>query len=411
MAKVKEKKPLVREGWTQSFNLVGEAKINDYTFKIDEKSTKSDWVYNALNLGVFCGEKYGTVFCELSGGYGSERNNNVVYVHGKKDDGTDDFKNQYTIDWDDRLEESILEDLGGLCFLTVGLEKDSKDKTYYNKFLTPYDAIAYIQEHLEDGMVVNIKGQLKYTVYNGNVQCRKEVNSIVLSKAEPDKYRATFTQTMLLDKDSAGKDTIDKDKGVMNVYAYVLEKFKEYNGWDLTDGGKVKGGIFVPLNKTFEFDLKAASPENTIKIINKVFKVKKGVSQATFKGEFVESGAAVTATEADLTDDIKELIEMQMYTLEEALAKCSTSGAKERRMILTQVDIKLVGDDDNKTPQIQKFDEVFDEEDLQLECLVAKDEDEDSDKTDSDDEVPFDEEDKEETSEEDDLAALLDQLD
>lgn len=408
MAKQKEKTALSKTNWSQTFTLVGEAVVNDYTFKIDQHSDKSDWIYNQLNLNVNCGDKCGRVSSELMGGYGSERTNNYIYVHGKNEDGSDDFKNQYTIDFVDRFDESILEDLGSTCFINIGLEKDINDKTVVKRFLTPYDAIAYVHDHLEDGMVINVRGQLRYTIYNGNVQCRKEINSIFLSKAEPKDYRAIFVQTMLLDKDSAGKDTIDKDTLTMHVYAYVLEKFKEFNGWDLTEDGKVKGGIFVPLKKTFEFDLTAKSPDQTAKLINKVFKVKKGVTQVTFEGEFIESGAAVTATEDDLTDDIKDLIDCGVYTLEEALAKCSTNGGRERKMMILKPQIRMVGDDDNKTPQIQKFDEQYQEEDLQLDCLVPKDAEED-------DELPFDEDDMnapEDTSDEEeyDLSKLLDAL-
>lgn len=408
MAK-KERTPLAKNNWVQNFNLVGEVKLNDYTFKLDEKSEKSDWVYNSLNLGVNCGEKYGTVFAELMGGYGSERQN-VVYVHGKDENGRDDFQNSYPIDWDDRFTESILENVGDLCFLTIGVEKTSQEKTYYKKFITPYDFIAYAAEHLEDGMVVNVRGQLKYTVYNGNIQCRKEINSIALSSATPDKYRATFTQTMLLDRDSVTKDSIDKDKGVINVDAYVLEKFKEYNGWDLTNGGKTKG-LFVPLHKNFEYEINPEKPELTTAVINKLFKVKRGVTQITWDGEFVESGATITATLDDLTADIRELIDLGLYTEEEALAKCTVGGSKEKRMILKKPAIKMVGDDDDsKVPQIQRFEEAFTEEDMQLECLVAKETDDEEDT----DEVPFEEETTEaETTvdEDDELQALLNALD
>ena len=406
-SKQKEKTPLSKTNWTQQFTLVGKAIVNDYTFKLDEHSNKSDWIYNQLNLNVDCGEHSGKVSAEMMGGYGSERNNNVIYVHGKNEDNSDDFKNQYTIDWVDRFDESILEDIGSTCFINIGLEKDIHDKTVVKRFLTPYDAIAYVSENLEDGMVINVRGQLRYQLYNGNVQCRKEINSIFLSKAEPDAYRASFVQTMLLDKDSAGKSTIDKDKKVMYVNAYILEKFKEFNGWDLTENGKVKGGIFVPLRKTFEFDLNGKEPTQTAKLIDKVFKVKKGVTQITFEGEFVETGAAVTATEDDLTDDVKDMIDCGFYTLEEALVKCSTNGARERKMMILKPQIRMVGDDDNKTSQVQIFKEQFEEEDLQLDCLVPRE-------TEDDDEVPFEEamNAPEETSSEeaDDLAALLNAL-
>lgn len=406
-SKQREKTPLSKTNWTQQFTLVGKAVVNDYTFKLDEHSNKSDWIYNQLNLNVDCGEHSGKVSAEMMGGYGSERNNNVIYVHGKNEDNSDDFKNQYTIDWVDRFDESILEDIGDLCFINIGLEKDVHDKTVVKRFLTPYDAIAYVSENLEDGMVINVRGQLRYQLYNGNVQCRKEINSIFLSKAEPDAYRASFVQTMLLDKDSAGKSTIDKDKKVMYVNAYILEKFKEFNGWDLTENGKVKGGIFVPLRKTFEFDLNGKEPTQTAKLIDKVFKVKKGVTQITFEGEFVETGAAITATEDDLTDDVKDMIDCGFYTLEEALTKCSTNGARERKMMILKPQIRMVGDDDNKTSQVQIFKELFEEEDLQLDCLVPRE-------TEDDDKVPFEEAmnapDETSSEEADDLAALLNAL-
>lgn len=404
MAK-KEKNVLEKKEWVQRFNLVGEAKLNDFTYRMDARSEKSDWVYNSINLGVNCGEKHGTVFCELMGGYGSERDN-VVYVHGKNDDKTDDFSNSYTIAWEDRFDETLLEDIGDLCFTTVGLEKTDKDKTFYKKFLTPYDTIAYINEHLEDGMVINVSGSLRYTLYNGTIQCRKEINSIALSSATPDKYRATFTQTMLLSKDSCTKDSLDKDRSALMVDAYILEKFKEFNGHDLTENGKNKGGQFVPLRKTFEFpvELDEAGKKKIKSVLNSenMFKVKKGIAQITFEGEFVETGATVQATLDDVPDDIKELIEMGIYSEEEALAKCSENGSRERKMLLRKPVIRMVGEEGEKRPVIQRTDEKFEEEDLILDCLTPIDEDEDE-------EVPFEEE-VEETEESDDDSDWLSAL-
>lgn len=408
MAKKEITNALEKKEWSSRFNLVGEAKVNDFTYRIDEKSEKSDWVYNSINLGINCGEKYGTVFCELMGGYGAERDN-VVYVHGKNEDGTDDFNNSYTIDWDDRFDESILADIGDLCFTTVGLEKTDKDKTFYKKFLTPYDMIAYINEHLEDGMVVNVSGQLRYTVYNDTVQCRKEITSIALSSATPDKYRATFTQTMLIDKDSCTKDSLDKDKSVLMIDAYVLEKFKEFNGWDLTENGKIKGGQFVPLKRTFEFPVDISTDEGkekVKKVMAKLFKVKKGVTQITFEGEFVESGATVQATMDDVPDDIKELIELGIYSEEEALAKCSENGSRERRMLILKPAIRMVGEEGEKKPVIQRIDEKFSEDDLIMNCLSPKDSDEDDATEDVTDETIDTEEAEEATSDDDWLNAL-----
>lgn len=354
---------IVKKDWSANFTLIGTPVVNDYTYKIDHHSERSSWIYNSLNLGIDCGEKYGTVYCECMSGYSDEREN-VIYVHGKDENGNDDFDNRFEVAWEDRFNDEILETIGDMCFMTVGLEQTMQGNTYYKKFLSAYDAIAYIKEHLTSDMVVNVRGNLKYSIYQENVQTRKEINSIVLSKVDdPSKYVARFTQSVLIDKDSASLKNIDKDKGVMYVDARVLDYLKEYNGVD------VRGQF--PYNKQFEFEMDFGSPEQCKKIVNKLFKVKKGITQITFEGVFVEGGATVQATWDDVPDDIKELVEMGIYDEEEALAKCSANGSRERRMVLKKPMIKLVGDD--KIPTLQKFDERYTEEDLVLDCMKAKD--------------------------------------
>lgn len=354
-----EKKTIKKNDWVSNFTLIGKPVINDYTYKIDERSEKSNWVYNALNLGVDCGEKHGTVYCEMLGGY-SDGGDNKLFAHGKKDDGSDNFEEQVTITWEDRFNEGVLETVGDLSFITVGLKKTNADKTFYEKFLSAYDAIAYIKEHLTSDMVINVRGNLKYSEYNGTVQVRKNITSIALSKAEDSsKYKATFTQSVLIDKDSASLKEIDKDKGVMFVNARVLDYVKEVNGVE------VKGQY--PYNKQFEFAMDFSNEAQCKKIYEKLFKVKKGVTQVTFEGDFVEGGAVVTTTLDDLPDDIRDLVEMGVYTEEEACAKCTANGNRERRMVLKKPYIKLVGEE--KKPVIQVFAERYDEDDLYLDYV------------------------------------------
>ena len=386
MARKKDKKALEKKNWVQKFTLIGNAVVKDYTFKIDEHSNKSDWIYNLMNLSVDCGDRYGKIGCELMGGY-SLNGGTSIYVHGKKEDGSDDFSNQYTIDWDDRFNEDYLSDIGRSSFYRIGIEKDTNDNVVVNSFLTPYDVVAYLHENLKDGMRIKVNGQLRYSVYQDTVQVRKEVNSIFLAK-DNEENKSEFTQTMLLDKYSVEKP--DKEKNVFPITGYILEKFKEYNGNDLTEGGKIKGGKFVPLRKRFEYEYDVTDPEKVKKAIEKVFKVKKDVTQITMVGVFVEGGATVQTTEDDLPDDIKELIELGYYTLEQALDACATNGGKEKRMILRRPMIKIVGDEDNKVPQIQKFEGMYSDDDLMLDYLIKKEEpDEDEE------ELPFDEDDEE----------------
>ena len=366
-----EKSGIKKTNWVSSFTLVGAAKVNDYTFTIDKQSERSSWVYNSMSLNVDCGEKHGSIRAEMMGGYSPDREN-IIYAHGKDDDGNDDFSKQMTIAWEDRFDDTILDEVGKLSFIVVGLEKTTAGKTYYKNFLSEYDAIAYAQEHLEDGMVVNVKGRLQYSMYNDTVQVRKTIQSIVLSSAdEPSKYYARFTQSVLLDKDSASLKDVDKDKGVMYVNARVLDYVKELNGTE------IKGQY--PFTEQFEFPMDFTKPELCKKVYDKLFKVKKNVRQVTFDGIFVEGGATVTATMDDVPDEVKELIDMGLYSEEEALVKCSASGSRERRMILQKPVIKLVGDD--KTPVVQIFDDKYEEDELVID-------------TGSDEDVPFDTDEK-----------------
>lgn len=360
------KKKLEKKKWVSNFTLIGEVKVNDYTYKINEKSEKSDWIYNTLNLGVDCGEKFGTVYSELMGGYGSERDN-IIYVHGKKDDDTDDFDNKFTIDWDDREDEGVLKSIGDLCFIKVGIEKDKHDKTFVKSFLSAFDAIAYVKEHLTDGAVVNVKGSLKYSIYNDKVQVKKEISSIFLSKVEDKtKYSAKFTQTMLLKKDSIGK--LDKEKGIIPVYGIILEYFKLWKNKEVKQ--------FIPLERTFELEVDINNRASVETWINKILKVKKGVTEMTFDGDLIEGGALIETTINDLPDDIKELIVIGAYTEEEALAKCTENAGKDKRLVIRKPAIKMVGEDGSKIPVVQKQEEKYAEEDLILDFMFVSDDDE-----------------------------------
>ena len=386
-----EKKIIKKSDWTSNFTLIGKPVINDYTFKIDEKSEKSNWIYNAMNLGIDCGENFGTVYAEMMGGY-SEDSENRIYAHGKKDDNSDDFEKQIIVDFEDRFNDDVLEEIGDLSFITIGLEKTDKDKTFYKKFLSSYDAIAYIKEHLTEDMVVNVRGNIKYSSYNDIVQVRKNITSIALSKADDSsKYKATFTQSILIDKDSASLKNIDKDKGVMYVDAKVLDYVKEVNGIE------VKGQY--PYNKQFEFAMDFSNEAQCKKIMEKLFKVKKGITQITMEGDFIEGGAVVTATLDDLPEDIRELVEIGVYSEEEACAKCTANGSRERRMVLRKPFIRLVGED--KVAVLQKFEERYEEEDLVLDYLYQD--------NDVDDEAPFDTE-EETDGEADDSMSWLNAL-
>jgi len=353
------------------FNLVGKVKLSDFTFKLDLESKKetSDWVYNQMNLGVDCGA-HGVIYADMMGGYGSSRKN-VVYVHGKKENKSkqlvDDFKTNFEIDWDDRLDEDNFEEIGDRCFTTIGLEKDEKGSTVYKKFLTTYDAIKYANDCMTDEMVVNVKGSLKYQVYNDAVQVKKEITSIALSKAEEKDYKATFTQMIFLDGSAIGKP--DKETMTLPIDALVLDFVKEFNDEKIirTVNGKKKEGCNLPLLKSFF--VKITDDKEKFTKFLRLFKAKsKKVTQMTVEGYFSKGELNTTEiSENDIPDDIKELIELGYIDKSEILDKMAFAnggGKRPEQMIINAPHIRFVGEDKNKTPEIEREDNLYTEDDI-----------------------------------------------
>jgi hypothetical protein len=393
LAKTKERKAL-KKG-KAAFNLIGRVKVTDKTFNLDN-SYDSGWTDNSMYVGVDCGNG-NTVYAEMRSGFFPDKDNVIrAYSKDEKDDAGK--SKSVEIAWEDRLDESLYDSISDSSFLTVGVEKDVKDKTVYKKFLTAYDAVEYLNEHLEDGMIVNVKGTIGYSEYEGNVSTKKEITSIVLSKIDDEAdFKATFSQTILVDSKSIGKK--NDDKGTMELVAYVID----YVGKPKIDGEKIEVKKNVTYPKTFEVAINE-NPEITAKMLQRFFKPKKGkITEITVTGNLVEGGSTVNITEDDIPDDIKELIEMGLYSEEEAEKKIAVgNGNRERRMIIVKPDITYVGTGDDRKPTVAFEDGKYDEDDLyfyEQALLDAGAEPSSDDDTDSENE--------ETSSEDDDLLAML----
>lgn len=393
MAKTKERKAL-KKG-KAAFNLIGRVKVTDKTFNLDN-SYDSGWTDNSMYVGVDCGNG-NTVYAEMRSGFFPDKDNVIrAYSKDEKDDAGK--SKSVEIAWEDRLDESLYDSISDSSFLTVGVEKDVKDKTVYKKFLTAYDAVEYLNEHLEDGMIVNVKGTIGYSEYEGNVSTKKEITSIVLSKIDDEAdFKATFSQTILVDSKSIGKK--NDDKGTMELAAYVVD----YVGKPKIDGKKIEVKKNVTYPKTFEVAINE-NPEITAKMLQRFFKPKKGkITEITVTGNLVEGGSTVNITEDDIPDDIKELIEMGLYSEEEAEKKIAVgNGNRERRMIIVKPDIIYVGTGDDRKPTVAFEDGKYDEDDLyfyEQALLDAGAEPSSDNDTDSESE--------ETSSEDDDLLAML----
>ena len=356
MAKSTEKKAL-KKG-KASFNLIGRAKVTDKTFNLDN-SYDSGWTDNQMYLGVDCGNG-NIVYAEMRSGFFPDKDN-VIRAYDKNEKDESGKSKSVEIAWEDRFDESLLDSIADSSFLTVGVEKDVKGKTVYKKFLTAYDAVEYLNEHLEDGVVVNVKGNIGYSEYEGNVSVKKDITSIVLSKVEEEEdFKATFSQTILVDTKSVGKK--DEEKGTMTLDAYVVD----YVGSPKIDGEKVEIKKNVVFPRTFEVEINE-NPEITAKMLQRFFKPKKKntLNEITVTGNLVEGASIVNITEDDIPDDIKELIAMGLYSEEEAEKKCAVgNNNREKRMIIVKPDITYVGQGDERKPTVAFEENKYEDSDL-----------------------------------------------
>lgn len=396
MAREKERKAL-KKG-KASFNLIGRAKVTDKTFNLDN-SYDSGWTDNQMYLGVDCGNG-NIVYGEMRGGFFPD-DDNILRAFSKTDKDDSGKSKMVEIAWEDRFNEDLLDTIGDSPFITVGVEKDVKEKTVYKKFLTPYDAVQYLNEHLEDGMIVNVKGNIGYSEYDDNVSMKKEITSIVLSKVEnEDDFKAKFSQMILLDSKSIGKR--DKEKGTIMLDAYVVD----YVGSPKIDGKKVAVKQNVVFPKTFEVHVNE-NEEITAKMLQRYFKVSKKntLNALTVVGDIIEGGSIVNITEDDIPDDIKELIEMGLYSEDEAKSKCAVgNNNREKRMVILKPDITYVGQDENRKPTVALEESKYEDTDLYFYEQALADA---GVSTDDDTNVDSD---SDSTSEDDDLLAMLDNM-
>ena len=395
MAKAKERKALKKS--KASFNLIGRVKVTDKTFNLDN-TYDSGWTDNSMYVGVDCG-KGNIVFAEMRSGFFPDKDNTIrAYDKTEKDDVG--RSKSVEIAWEDRFNDDLLDNISDSSFLTVGVEKDVKEKTVYKKFLTAYDAVEYLNEHLEDGVVVNVKGNIGYSEYDGNISVKKEITSIVLSKIEDeDDFKATFSQTILVDSKSVGKK--DTEKGTMTLDAYVVD----YVGSPKIDGNKVAIKKNVTYPKTFEVAINEENPEITAKMLQKFFKPKKKntLDEITVTGNLVEGGSVVNITEDDIPDDIKELIEMGLYSEEEAEKKCAVgNNNREKRMIIVKPDIVYVGQGDDRKPTVAFEEAKYEDTDLYFYEQALNDAGIETDGEEEKEGGP--------TSEDDDLLAMLENM-
>ena len=374
----------------QNFTLIGKAKLGQYSFKIDEQSKKSAYIYSQANLTLKT--KEGEISASVMGGYNPEKDN-VIYAFTK---GDKDNKGQsITVSFEDRFDEEIIETIADMKLFKAGVSKKEDGSIEYVKFLHPYDFISHLEQHMVDGEVYVVRGELQYQEYNGELKINKNITSVTLAKEEiandTEAHEAKFSTTILTDNNFLGKP--DKETMTVIIDAYVVDFFNEYNKQEIVRmvNGKEKNGLTMPIPMSFDF--KIAKDMETTKKLLKYLKPKRGaVTEIVMEGIFSKSQGELKGEELtidDLDDDIKFMVEIGAYSLEEALGKVNFAYGEKtpEKMLLTRPAIKKVeGKDGSSTLTVNYTPDKYNEEDLIIENILEvnnakfkEDEDEEED--------------------------------
>lgn len=346
--------------------IVGKASIGDNSFSGEKVSSASGYVYKRVNIGVETSQG-NKIYGEMMGGY-APSNPLPIKARTKPVDGQQE---NVDIDWADRLNDSIVDTVNDYNLIKVGLirenepaegqeptEEQANSKLIVKKFLSPFDAHDYIQENLKDGMMIMIKGKYAFSTYKDETQRKIEIESIFLSKSEEG--FANFVQTVILDEDSLTKEALKnaQETGEIVINARAVDYVSKLNGKKVGKNMLFDLPIVVKIDKD--------EPEKTQTIVQKLFKVKKGkIRELGVEGQIIEGYEQEEVNEKDieLSKDVKELIEMGLYSMEEAKKKMTVRGNRVSKLVFSRPFINRDKDDANKI-SVDMNDDKYTPEDL-----------------------------------------------
>lgn len=329
--------------------ITGVAKVSDKTFSGETTSERTGYKYTRLNLGIEVAEGV-TIYGEQMGGYAPS--NPVIYAMNKEDN------TQLLVNFADRLNETIVESVSDFKLYKVGLERNESGDLIVKKFLSPMDVHDYLQEHLKDGMEITVRGSFAFSEYKDETQRKFQIQSIFLpyqakekdengvetGKMLPVQKHASFVQTVLLTEDSFKKITkADAESGEVIIQAQAVDYVSKKDGKEVKKNMPFALPITVKINKE--------KPELTEKILKALFDVKKGkVREIDIEGSIIEGyeQQEVSSADIELSAEIKELIEMGLYSEEEAKSKMTVRGSKVSKLVFNRPYLQKDKDDASK---------------------------------------------------------------
>ena len=360
-----------------SFEFVGDLKLMSEPVKTTVFN--SGWTKKELKAMVNESKSNG-VFLSLEGGYYDSKGvPDKVFAFTKGLFGGKG--NKLEIPWEDRTNPLILNQVANFSKIVIDLTTDTEvKKKYYElsgdiykiesnkdatdeeklkleslykelkesaphryEFLHELDVISFIEKYAEklNGKKFKVRGDVTVSHWNG--------------KFYTNYVPKTFE---LVSEDTLNNLTLDLDlyfaKDVIDDTRFKKDKLITYNTYILGYDSGHKKDVFFPLKTVLnakDYDLENNPKHQAhINVLEKFFTVKgKKVFQLPYSAKVVNGSPVGEFTEASLTQDQKELIDIGMATLDDFKPKGQVFGDKVSEIRLLFPKIKNLGEGANFT--------------------------------------------------------------
>lgn len=316
-----------------NFEARGKVKISDDTFQLNMTSKTSTYKYSRANFRLDM-DNGRSAFVQMMGGYDPARPTLMRFSEDRS-------AGMLSIPWEYRDKEEMVSQVARSERIIIKIERDDSGKLIEKEFISEMDALDYLQKHLSDDTPVFVSGNVDYQLYNGDVQRSFEIKRITAltpfkdEKTGEERYTdfgITMQQTYLLNKDSFGRKYEEElEEGQTTVSAFVPQYLSKFEGQPLK---KV-----VPLKQTFL--VKAEDEDKAKKLakaIDRFLLVKDSdvVREVTLDIE-VFNGFSQSTGEVELTDELKELIELGLTTEEEVKRQVTVNGTRVQENVFKSV--------------------------------------------------------------------------
>lgn len=306
------------------FEVFGELRVNEDSWGEVRQSTSSTYKYRRAALSVDLGEGRST-FVELMGGYDPNR---PILRRLSKTQG----EGLMDIPWANRLNENIVANVSPQSLISVG-KLDENGNIARKVFVSELDAIEEMEKTFKNGDSVHIWGDVEYHRYNGQIQRRLSIRGI--SQIVPDsslagRHEATLRQSFLFSKNSISPDYEDEleEKGKTTITVHV----PQYVGKE--EGVEVRKVLPFPQTLVYK-----ANNEDEIKRAKFVIEKFMTVEDDDLVREVVlvvdmYDGVETSTGDFELTDDLKDLLDLGVVTEDELKRTSTVSGKRIRENIV-----------------------------------------------------------------------------